>query len=321
MMKKIAAILSLLISGTVINAQSFQLPNSDFEDVLTVDTTWSDGPPLSYDSLDGGVWGNANVLMPDFPSTEDLKPFMKDTSFAYSGNHAALMRTQLVGPAVATGNLWTGFLDPQQLDLNAPLFGAKTGVPFPYRPITFNGFYYYTSVNQDSCWMACLLTKWNSNTQQRDTVGFGEFFGYSSTTNYEPFSVTVNYNTPANILPDSVSLMLLSSGGGLDYQGQPGSTLILDSLWFEQPADASAPENDLSEVANTYSKNGVLTIQFNQDNYRGDIEIYDLSGKLIITSPINNKLVINIPLKPENIYLIKIQFNSKTYIKKVFINH
>lgn len=319
-MKRIILPLLALLFASQIFSQQHQLPNSDFENIITIDTTWSDGPALSYDSITGGIWGNGNVLLPDFPSTENIEPFMKDTNFTQSGNHAVVLRTQMIGPAVATGNLFTGFLYPQQLDLNAPLFGAKTGVPFAYRPISFNGYYYYTSVNQDSCWMACLLTKWNSNTNQRDTIGYGEFFGYNSSTQYEPFSVTVNYTVPEPTLPDSVSLMLLSSGGGLNYQGQPGSTLILDSLWFDQPANAGIENNDPKSDYSWYSQGGELFVDFNGKTPSNKITIYDLSGKKIKEEMIHQSSTWSTALTPSKIYIMHIQNKNNSLKTKVFIH-
>lgn len=258
------------------NAQT--LPNGDFEDMHINNTQDANGDPVSYDSLGMG-WVSGNEIWKDI-ALGDIPPFMKDTSWTNSGNHAILLRTQTLTGIVATGNAGLG---TYEYDPENPFNSVKVGVPYTERPDSLTGFYDYLSVMGDSCKVGVFFSKWNATTMQRDTIGLGEFSTNQSTGgNYTRFSVPITYTSTD--MPDTMGIITLSSKGGFGGGtpvGQNGSTLILDDLAFATN-DASVIENQLDNIA-VFSNENSISINSSIDC---SVNIFTLSGKLLHSSDV-----------------------------------
>lgn len=321
----IALIFTLSIS--IQNFGQQQLPNMDFENWTTY-TVGVDNPPNEFqdaipydiDSLTGGVWGSGNTLIDTLDdATIDL--FLKDTSYSYSGNHAALLRTQMIGPLPATGTLWTGFIG-KLFDLNGQLFGAKTGIDFTDTPSNYKGYFDYKSVNGDSCRIECHMTKWNTSTNKRDTVGTGEFWTDQTTSGFQPFDVEIVYNSPSPQV-DTVILVMLSSYGGVEFRGVEGSTLIIDSTFFAyDPITVSNEElNTLEANIGIYSNNSSVYLNAEKSLQNLKLEIFDINGRLLFSKHFDQFKNERIDLNVSQQYVIvnvsnqQTQFNQKLFIK------
>lgn len=286
-----------------LNAQT--IPNNDFENWTTHDDPANTG--VVMDSLESGVWESGNPLILVLPALESGMPkgFMYDTSFAYSGNHAAAMRTGLLNGLMATGNLFMGVIDASIDGINAvinegnPLAPATTGVPSTAMPSILKGYYYYepgadyifpnyqtqtldTIVGGgDTCRIICMVHKWNVGLNQRDTIGFGEFSTSSTSTGYAPFELELDYYNSNT--PDSLSVMMLSSYGGLAFSGAYGSLLIVDSLSFEGDY-LSVTKSELENFVMYSNENGIVFDNFSMND---EYFIFDLTGRTIANGKLN----------------------------------
>lgn len=322
-MQKYIAVISFLLLAFLTKAQE-QLPNMDFEDWEKVKIGVDDPPnefqnefEIKVDSLKGGVWGSGNILL---DTLDDIynRPFMKDTTYSYSGNKAVLLRTQMIGPLPATGTLWTGSIG-RTFDFQKKLFGAKTGVPFSSTPSNFKGFYDYLSVQGDTCLIACYLTKWNGVREKRDTVGFGSFTTDQTTEGFKAFDVPIFYK---NISPsvDSVIIIMLSSYGGIHLRGKEGSTLIVDSTFFDYGAIAlDVEENEDPFDVDVYAKNGNIKIDAHSEVRNAKVEVFDITGKMIYSKKYSVLKSEIIDINREQILIVKIDNGKNKLNKKIFV--
>jgi hypothetical protein len=254
------------------------LPNGDFEDVTNITRLTANGnDSFTYDSL-GGSWLSGEEIKKDIALIPDPGPFAKDTSWTYSGNHAVLMRTMDVGGIIGTGNIGLG---TYSFDAVNPFNSVKLGVPFTDRPDVLRGYYAYESVANDSCWIAVFLSKWNTSTMQRDTIGYGEFVTNQSTgfSSYTLFEAPISYTTSDT--PDTVGVLMVSSKGGYELfppAGQVGSTLVVDSCSFIY--DNASLSEGKQDIISIQSNETFINLQLEQSKDL-DVKIFDVSGKLI----------------------------------------
>jgi hypothetical protein len=279
------------------------------------------------DSLETGVWESGNPILITMPSLAPGMPkgFMYDTSYAYSGLHAVAMKTGFLNGLTATGNLFIGTIDASISGINQvlvevnPLAPAHTGMPSTEKPLIFGGYFYYSPAPDylyfndqtqqadtifgigDSCRITCLVHKWNSTTNQRDTVGIGDFFYDQETAGgYEPFSININYLTTD--LPDSVSLTFLSSYGGTQFAGSPGSLLIIDSIFFD--GYLSLQDEMESKNVNAFCSGNSLVIE-NETTESLICQVFNMNGQIVqeyLVSTGSNKFETNF----EGIFIVRI---------------
>ncbi|HSY60998.1 MAG TPA: PCMD domain-containing protein [Cytophaga sp.] len=216
-MRKIYILLTFCITSYTYGQQ---LLNSDFEN-------WTNHPGsggyTSYDEADNWASGNAATNI-----SPGLTPPTTKTTDAQNGTYAAKLTTQSIFGQIAAGNLFTGKF---QLNLTNPVKSAQMGIPYVAKPTAFNVYYKYTSVNGDSCAIYALLTKYNSVTKTRDTVGFGEFKTHVTVSSYTLLHVDITYRNAE--IPDSIAMVFTSSADGGNFRGQVGSSLTVDNLSLE----------------------------------------------------------------------------------------
>lgn len=281
------------------------IENGDFEDIQSITRLNPNNDPFTYDSI-GAYWVTGDEIKRDIALTPDPGPFCKDTSWAYSGNHALLMRTMDLQGIIGTGNAGIGVYEYD--DMN-PFNSVKIGTPFTYRPAKLQGYYAYESIAGDSCWIALFFSKWNSATSQRDTIAYSEFVTNQSTgfSSFTQFELPINFLT--SDFPDTMGILMCSSKGGYEAfppVGQPGTTLIVDSLTFVYTSQAEI--NEISKV-------DFIEIQQHEDfinffvtkEFKGTIQITDLSGKLMDTLIIKDGDNKYFPKKKNTFYIARIQ--------------
>jgi len=202
-----------------------QLPNMNFE-------TWGypDSSGNKYQEPCGGVWSSSNGVSAQVDVITSTK-----TTDAQDGNFAVKIKSEGLfgGFVLAPGILFAGKFLSYNLDLNELLSNAEFGVPFTNKPLNFNGYYKYISVNGDSAYVAVMLSKYNFQTKSKDTVGFGDFTVYNSISNYAEFNIGIDYNyTAGSEVPDSVTVIFTPSKGIESLVGEIGSTLFVDNCRF-----------------------------------------------------------------------------------------
>ncbi len=286
-MKFVYSILFCLLIGST-NAQS-TLPNLGFE-------TWTSSPEnLST------PWATLNGLSTVFAPLTTTK-----TTDAHSGSFAAKLETKLysgllLSGLAATGNFSLSIIDPSS--------SLKTGKPFDGRPDSLAGWTKYTSVASDSAIVVLMLSKWNSVTNNRDTIGTAVYTLYNTTSNYARFSQAVDYVSV--LTPDSIVIISTSSaGGGLDPAvGSVGSTLYIDD--FQLIYNTSS----LFDVEENYTYYQLENTLFFNQLLDGIVSIYSATGAYIRQLEVTAASSITLADLPPAVYFIRI--NNSTAIKAV----
>lgn len=314
MKKRLLFTTAIALIGATFSSYGQTLLNGDFEDISTITRLSGNGMDMfTYDSI-GSYWVTGDEIKKDIGLIPDPGPFAKDTSWAYSGNHAIVMRTMDVGGIIGTGNMGVG---SYSFDAVNPFNSVKLGVPFTDRPLKLRGYYTYKSIANDSCWVAVFFSKWNTSTMKRDTIGYGEFVSNQSTslTSYSLFEVPISYINAT--VPDTMGLLMVSSKGGYELfppDGQVGTTLVVDSCSFVYDQTGLSEVN--SDVISIMNTQDYISLNV-KEAVNLDAQIYDASGKLIEERELQigeNKFYL--PVK-NAVYIFRINGQNYEFSKKV----
>jgi len=189
------------------------LPNPDFEE-------WDDEGGIFTGYLDPAGWETVN-------SSTNLLGLLTaeraEGTDAFSGSYAMRLESKFLGIAnqVIPGICATG-------DINIDTENVESGVPINSRPHAITGWYRYFPSGVDTGQVGMILTRWNSMSGVRDTVGVGGFFALGTTENYTFFSGPVEYQS--ELTPDTMIVVLVSSS---QFEPQDGSTMFVDNLFLE----------------------------------------------------------------------------------------
>lgn len=172
-------------------------------------------------------WTSLNVLSRDLSSMlagyqqSNISVFKLTTGF--SGNGAKIKTVKIKEPLIAgsvaaifgtdtLGALFTGKQDLAAASSGDVANALKLGVPYTARAkkVKFRTEYFPNGLDTASVWV--LLTKYNSSTMLRDTIGFGKFRTSDVTTTWHLDSVMVDFNTRICANPDTITVVCLSSG-------------------------------------------------------------------------------------------------------------
>jgi hypothetical protein len=228
------------------------------------------------------------------------------TDDAYTGNSAAYIWNWYY---YAHGELTNGLGN----------FPDEGGTPATFLPTQMTGFYKYiigdVQTANDSALAVVCLTKYNSTTSQRDTVGIGiKKLGEVAT--YTAFKVDINYLNGQT--PDTVTVKFVSSENGFcsnasagnclffyvdDVEVSDASTGISEEMVFEQLSVYPNPAND---VVNITAKGG-KEISVQLFNAIGEEE---WSGNIVAGKTES----VNISHLPSGMYFVKEQLaNGKSF--------
>lgn len=251
-MKKLLLLLMILTSFAS-GSFSQNIPNGGMENWITV---------TGYDSLAG--FTSTNLFF--FPTVN-----VEKSTVAHSGTYAAKM----------AGTTWLGiFPVPGGIGTNAKVnlttFTISGGYPYTERPNAFTGWFRYEPVNNDSCILLAVFTKWNGN--KRDTIGVAPYFGHSTNNTYKEFQTSVLYLSPEN--PDTAFVLALTSSAFLT--AQVGSVLYVDDLNFT--FNVGIPEVKFADVVlNTYPNpaRDLFTIELQNDHRVASIKLFDVLGNRV----------------------------------------
>lgn len=194
-------------------------------------------------------------------------------------------------------------------------FPGQGGTPINFRPDALTGSYKYiigdVQTTGDSGIAAVCLTKFNTVTQQRDTVGFGSIkLGPEDT--YKSFEVEIDYRN--NDQPDTVTVTFLSSENGFcsnqsdgnclflyvdDLNLSNGSTGINESLSMNAPFIYPNPAQDMLTVSFPGKRNDAETA----------IAITAITGERVIDLKLRSgaEQSINISHLSAGVYSIRIE--------------
>lgn len=202
-----------------------QLPNMSFDSWGFPDS--SDG---AYRDPCGGVWTSSNAISNSFITQSTVIR----SSESVDGDFSAQIETKsFLGAIIFPGVLFNGRFKSYTFNIADALQDVEFGVPFTEKPVGLTGMHTYTSVAGDSAYIAVMLSKYNTATKQKDTVGFGDYTVTSSVNTFSPFTLNMDYSYAAGgEVPDSVLVIYTSSKGFQELIGSAGSTLVVDKCAF-----------------------------------------------------------------------------------------
>jgi hypothetical protein len=144
------------------------------------------------------------------------------TTDAHSGANAAKLTSQS-----------SQFQDIPGLLASGPVLSPSGDVDFSQikfaflsRPKSLVFYYKYAPADGDSCNFYMAFTKWNTSTQQTDTIGEASFQKGDSVNDYTKVEVDIDYYSSAQ--PDSAFMIITSSIDG--FNPLAGSVLFIDDL-------------------------------------------------------------------------------------------
>jgi len=280
--------LAVILIAFAVNAAYSQsnIPNGDFENWYHVVVNAS----LNYDELGTGPtdnWMSTLNSLAALPQSAGgpgpVTAFKVDD--VYSGTYAA----KLVSEIFPLGKI-TIFIPGMAGTAVMDMAGVRAllGKPCPdCKPLRFKGYYKFEPVNGDSCAAVILLSRWNSTTKKRDTIGYGKMVEHSPVTHYTPFDIQVNYTGTGSV--DTLTMLIVSSAGFnvinfMGSVGQVGNTMYVDALTLEYPAGIE--QVLLPDVAvNVFPDpaSDVLHVDLSKVVTDGTFEVYASSGRTVGT--------------------------------------
>lgn len=282
-MKKIAiSVTALLFACATIKAQT--IPNSGFE-------SWSN--PNGYNMPEG--WDNLNGKT----SSTGVYTCLKGTPGNPGTAYLKLISKNVPGMGIIPGIAVSG-----QLDENS--FSSVSGFAFDQRPVAFTGKFQFMGASGDDIGsISVYLTRWNSNTNFRDTIGYLEMDLDGMQMSWANFNLPITYTTPDK--PDSCIIILNASG----KNPLPNSYLYVDNLGFS--GLVSGINNlGITGSVKVYPNPAVETLMIDLSELKSSpasIEIIDFQGKTIWRQSGSISQSVSVPVNEflTGLYMIKIQ--------------
>lgn len=265
-------IFTFLISATFIfffhEISVAQLPNNSFE-------TWNNNGTYS----DPDLWDTPNEAL-SFMSLFTVT----ESNEAYEGQKSMKLESGSLFGAVIPGMATLGEIEVDLMSQDAAITG---GIPYTERPVRLKGYYQYTPQQSDSCAIIALFYKYNTSTNERDTIGVGALNSGMATTQWTEFSANIDWYSSET--PDSTNIIILSTAATTTTAG--GSILLVDDLAFDNSVgidNVILSENDINIYpipAKSYINIDLSVKPLSNITF----EIYNLTGNRVLTSHLENE--------------------------------
>lgn len=187
-----------------------------------------------------------------------------------------------------------GILGTTRLDIAAQTIYLGRAYTYTEKPRRFKGYYKYQPVNGDSCLVMVLLTKHNSISNRRDTLGFVKQSYTETVSTYTQFDLLINYTDDVTT-PDSITI-ICGASAAINFvnlqqcSGQPLSTMYVDELSFGMQAGIEMPlQNDASINMYPIPSKDIININSSRNLNNPEIKVYDINGKLLMQKELNTK--------------------------------
>lgn len=190
-----------------------QFPNSSFEE-------WNNGEPSQ--------WQTSNQSI---PLLGNFIAVSKDISDPQQGSACVKLSTIAVNIPFAGIYTLPGLLTLGKIttDLQNQTAQVTGGIPFTATPEKLTGYYKYQPANYDQCALGWGLTRWNSLTRSRDTIGYGLIDTNVLLNTWTYFEIPLRYHKP--LTPDTMNILFLNSNP-LDRRNHTGTNMWIDNLAF-----------------------------------------------------------------------------------------
>ena len=290
-MKKINILLVLICTilfATNSNAQNAVVPNGGFEKWGTLAPGAPEGP-TGWISSDIFAFAFKNIKSGSATKTADKK----------SGSSAILLKRDVVKTATSAdtviGLIFSGdFLAFFQND--ALGFASKT------RPSALTGFYKFVNPDKDTANIFIACGKYDAAKKMSDEVGFSELFITTPATAFTAFTAPIKYDAKLKGI-DTINIIITCSTGG---KKSLKTELTVDDLGLTYPVSTdefeAVPISIYPNPAFEYAY-----FDFSAISAAKNIELFDIQGRLVNTSVIENNLF----------QLSLADFSTGTYVYKV----
>ncbi len=278
----------LLLFVFVVTTLSAQIPNSGFEN-------WSASNPVGWDNV------NSVVILPAYYTCTKGVPGNPGASY--------LKLTTKTIPIIGLvqGIALSGILDKTT-------FLPKSGFPFNQRPKALTGNWQYKAFGNDQGFIAIAFTKWNSTTQNRDTISTTYYLLQDSVMSWENFSIPITFSN--SDIPDTCLIVLSSSSLTTPAAN---SYLYIDNLDFSFQNTVS--ENiHLEQNFNIYPNpvTDQLRVEFKGKENPSffSYKIYNLVGQMVQSSGTSQHKSIETSGLSKGYYQLLIENKEKHYSQK-----
>lgn len=309
-MNKSTLILSLLFTTGVIVCQT-QIPNSNFENWTIAEN--------GTDSLLGWSSSNAIVISPVISLYSDDASFQGD----FAGNLVTapfgFVQYSTIGMLVNGDAIFDygGGGGGGNVQL-----ASGGGTPISYKPTELVGHYRTTTLSPgDLPFAKVVLTKFNVDLNQRDTVSYAEY-SFDSSEDFSPFTIPLVDLLPDE-LPDTVTTIFYSSHPELVGEFGVWSNLHLDSLYLSPVVPSDIEVNVKDEVVINLFPNpttGVFNVE-NLSNVHAQIGVYNVLGDLVKLVSINSSAIQTLDMSefPSGVYFVKPQVKGQRAKRLVIV--
>jgi Secretion system C-terminal sorting domain len=277
-MKKLN-ILFLVLCATLftskINAQNAVVPNGGFEKWTTLAPGFPSSPEgwLSSDEL-AFAFSNGKTNTASISKTADKK----------SGTSAVVLKRDVFSDAT------TGAKDTViGTMLTASLLGlfedGTLGFPSKTRPSALTGFYKFVNPDKDTAQIAFIASKYNTTIKKTEEVGGAEFFITAPASVFTPFTVPIVYDSKLKGI-DTLGIIIACS---TDEVKSLKTVLTIDDLGLTYPVGTDEFETvPISIYPNPAFEYAYF--DFSAIPAAKNIELFDIQGRLVNTSIIENSL-------------------------------
>lgn len=291
--------LFILVVATVISSTLLaQIPNNGFENWTTVG---------SYSNPDD--WGTMN----NTTASASVYTATKGTPGSTGASYLKLT-SKTVGPTVVNGIAVCGVLDPITMQ-------PVSGIPYTGQPLSLTGKWQHMIFGSSQGSISVTLTKWNSVTNQRETVASGSQTLSGMAMSWANFTINLNY--VMSTAPDSCIIVLKASGSNPtnnDY-------LWVDNLAFTgSVAGLNKQESflqDLSVYPNPTKEN--INLVFNSEISQNIIiEVTNIEGKIVRSKQLSllkgkTEHTIDVLDLSKGTYLVKIIGEKTSEVKQIVL--
>jgi len=313
-MKTLLTFIAVIFLGFAGMSQS-TLPNGNFE-------SWTLSPLGPWYEPGGGFFSTLNIL-----DTIGLPPGIAvyqvtDLDSVHSGNKAARLVTRKIE---AMDILIPGVVGT--ISINWVTFSATLGTPYIWttKADRFQGYYMAYPLNGDSTGATVLLSKWNNTKHMRDTIAYASLIFHGTKDEYTEFDAPITY-WDNSTMPDSITLLLLSSGGYnavnlFGSVGQVGSQAYFDDVTLTNIAGIDMllmPDVDVLLAPNPASEK--MTITLSEQIKNGLFEVYNSQGKKTTQFNLNSTSeTLDVTSLKSGIYYYRVTNGSKSLNTGSFI--
>ena len=220
-----------LIEDGAVSEQGDMVIHFATQPVLTVPNlnfdSWHTSGSTQYPNASGGnsFWATGNEGVTGFPVNKDSNTIPVEDD-VISGKAAKMTSIEVPVVNFAAGNLFTG---TYKTNITNPASSVQFGREFTGRPTHLTGYYKYQPADYNGGKDYChIYIKLENRGETTTTVGYVEIKDNRTMTQYEPFSLKVEYTSDLPVT--HITLVATSSADGGNFKGGVGSTLWVDEF-------------------------------------------------------------------------------------------